>query len=494
MLTKEQVDRLETHAVRIFQSIVLPEITSEGCILVRDAGEILPDPVTTHHAVELCLELDGQLCCQVIDSACAWFARKPNASLHSPFFITTLLRANKFRSRLRAQIKSHLLRAQKPSGFFELYSGFLDGGSIFSTLWAARILTLLGENVRSSTSLLRAFSAIQGRWADVHRASFMGFFLELTASDGARTRLDSRASRVLAEILRRQQPDGFWDADPLYTAYILGNLSAVASPGRAQVRRHLAKGFRALFDLGNPPDGLPAPIASLKDTHVESVYLQAAIRSALSAVRYLRRFHRRNVAERVASTVLGAYASTYQSALRLETQLKKMNSQYGGIHGRFAHLDRFASPILKESSYESNVFVMMPFRQERDERYESIEKVLRSELKKQGLRAWLASDRQLAPQLWDNVAAFLLACKFGVAVFTRIERDRRIEEEFNPNVSLELGFCLSRGRQVLILKDSALRNLQTDLVGHLYAEFDFNQVTRQLPALIRDWARTLVRE
>jgi hypothetical protein len=168
-----------------------------------------------------------------------------------------------------------------------------------------------------------------------------------------------------------------------------------------------------------------------------------------------------------------------------------MNAQYGGIHARFAHLDRSAAPVLKESPYEANVFVMMPFRQNRDERYEGIERVLRAELKRAGFRAWLASDRQLAPQLWDNVAAFLLACKYAVAVFTRIERDNRIEEEFNPNVSLELGFCLSRGRDVLILKDSALKRLQTDLVGHLYEEFDLNQVSRQLPRIVRRWAKAM---
>lgn len=39
-------------------------------------------------------------------------------------------------------------------------------------------------------------------------------------------------------------------------------------------------------------------------------------------------------------------------------------------------------------------------------------------------------------------------CEFGVAVFDRIT-----EDDFNPNVTLEVGYMLGMGRNVLLLKD-----------------------------------------
>ena len=246
-----------------------------------------------------------------------------------------------------------------------------------------------------------------------------------------------------------------------------------------------------MFNLSSGPKGIPPLLAAVRNTHVESVYLQTCMRAAISASRYLRRFHGIEVSRTIAALVMGAFPGTYHTARALETALKHMNTQYGEIHGRFSHLDKYAAQILTESPFEKNVFVMMPFRQARDERYETIERILRSEPKKHGFRAWLALDKTLAPQLWDNVASFLIACKYGVAVFTRLEKETSIEEEFNPSVSLELGFCLSRGRKILILKDVALRQLHTDLVGHLYEEFDLNRVGRQLPPKVRKWVRQI---
>lgn len=491
MLTRDEIDRLETHVLGILQSVILPEATTEGCVLVRDAnGETVADPVTTHHLVELCQEIDDQLCADIVNRACAWFVKQPSTS-QDPFLLTTLLRADRLDSSVRTQILSQLADAQSPSGFIDLYAGFLDGGSIFSTLWAVRILRLLRMPAKTRGPISKALVAVREHWDDIHRTSFKGFYLELT-SEGRRNKAqDAFAKRVIREVLSEQSEGGLWDNSPLYTAYILGNLTSILGGPRSKVTRQTAHGFRVLFDLDNEASRVPPLIAGLQNTHVESVYLQTAMRSALAAIRFLRRAHARPVTSRIASSILGAYTATYQAARALGSELKRMNDQYGSIHKRFAHLDRCAAPVLQESAYEDNVFVMMPFRQGRDERYEAIEKILRVELKKQGLRAWLASDRRLAPQLWDNVASFLIACKYAVAVFTRIERDNRIEEEFNPNVSLELGFCLSRGREVLILKDSALQRLQTDLVGHLYEEFDLNQVSRQLPRIVRRWAKEI---
>lgn len=493
MLTKAELANLETHAVGLFQNVLLPEITPQGTILVLDDGEVRHDPVTTHHLVELCLELDPQFTARIVSAACNWFA-KGDRSSRDPFLVTTLARAGKLSPQDRSVLVEQILGNQHPSGFIDLYAGFLDGGSVFSTLWAIRILSLLDDSKRTRGAVSRAFAAVEAHWADVHRASFKGFYCELrwTLDQGA---IDTPKVRdTLRELCAAQDSEGTWDNSPVYTAYVLGNLIGMPGSPSRSVTSAVERGLRGLFHLDAEAKGVPPRIASASKQLVESAYLQLCIRASICAVRYLRRLGGDGIARNIAGAVLAVYPDTYHTARALAVELKKMNTQYGEIHKRFAHLDRLAAEILKDNSFERNVFVMMPFRQDRDERYSEIERIIRAELRNHGFRAWLASDKSVAPQLWDNVAAFLLACKYGVAVFTRLEKETAIEEEFNPNVSLELGFCISRGKKVLILKDIKLRRLQTDLVGHLYEEFDLNLVRRQLPKKIRKWVRDIETE
>jgi hypothetical protein len=41
------------------------------------------------------------------------------------------------------------------------------------------------------------------------------------------------------------------------------------------------------------------------------------------------------------------------------------------------------------------------------------------------------------------------ACHFGVAVFEQV-----VETDYNPNVSLELGYMLAQDKRLLLLEDS----------------------------------------
>jgi hypothetical protein len=296
---------------------------------------------------------------------------------------------------------------------------------------------------------------------------------------------------VIHQICSAQDKNGFWDSSPLYTAYILGNLCSYPAPFTPMIDAALTKGFLVLFNLSAEADTLPPLLKDLQEHAHESVYLQTCMRALISALRLLRRLKGESISGQIATSIVGTVPKLYFAARALDSRLKEMNKQYGEIQARFEYLTTVAAELLRESPYEKNIFIMMPFRQNRDERYENIERIIKNELRKAGYRGWLASDRNLAPQLWDNVSAFLLASKFGIAVFTRLEKDNRIQEDFNPNVSLELGFLLSRGKKILILKDVALSKLHTDLVGHLYSEFDLNQVNRQLPKIIRKWIKEL---
>lgn len=123
---------------------------------------------------------------------------------------------------------------------------------------------------------------------------------------------------------------------------------------------------------------------------------------------------------------------------------------------------------------------MMPF--SKDEPYTRIAACARAEFQKHGVTLLRADDHAYSPDLFTNVRTYMYGCSFGVAVFDRIESN-----EFNPNVSLELGFMMGLQKPVCILKDRTLTTLPSDLVGKLYIDFDAHDLTAGLEAEISKW-------
>ena len=108
----------------------------------------------------------------------------------------------------------------------------------------------------------------------------------------------------------------------------------------------------------------------------------------------------------------------------------------------------------------------------------AIQKTL-SELGISGVRA---DGKEYHPELFANVRTYLHGCGFGIAVFERIET-----EYFNPNVSLEVGYLLAMGKPVCMLKDKSLTQLQADLVGRLYRNFDVHDAANTIEKELTAW-------
>ena len=78
---------------------------------------------------------------------------------------------------------------------------------------------------------------------------------------------------------------------------------------------------------------------------------------------------------------------------------------------------------------------------------------------------------------------YIIGCGFGIAVFERLEQD-----EFNPNVSLEVGWMYGLGKSVCLLKDKTLTTLpHADLVGKLYRQFDPQNPKGTIPQVLSKW-------
>lgn len=104
-------------------------------------------------------------------------------------------------------------------------------------------------------------------------------------------------------------------------------------------------------------------------------------------------------------------------------------------------------------------------------------------LQTHGLRFLLASQRALVDDLWDNVSAHMWASSYGIAFF----EDRR-GRGMNYNLVIEVGAMLMAGRRCLLLKDSSIKRMPTDLVGKIYKSVDLDDPDTVTKA-VHEWAR-----
>ena len=135
-------------------------------------------------------------------------------------------------------------------------------------------------------------------------------------------------------------------------------------------------------------------------------------------------------------------------------------------------LEKFRTdyPIVNKTA-----FIIMQFGNTKP--HQAIVSCIKNTLKKYGITALRADDKEYMDDLFPNIKTYMHACDFGVAVYDRIT-----EDDFNPNVSLEVGYMLGMGKNVLLLKDKTLKSLQTDFTGKLYKPFDTTDIDNHATA------------
>ena len=129
-----------------------------------------------------------------------------------------------------------------------------------------------------------------------------------------------------------------------------------------------------------------------------------------------------------------------------------------------------------------NCFLMMRFGS--TELHTRLVNVIRTTLEPFEIAVHRADDREFHDDLYFNILTYVYGCAFGIAVFERIEQD-----DFNPNVSLEVGIMFGLGKKVCLLKDKNLKTLHTDLIGKLYKQFDPIKPEESLPVQLRTWLK-----
>lgn len=101
-----------------------------------------------------------------------------------------------------------------------------------------------------------------------------------------------------------------------------------------------------------------------------------------------------------------------------------------------------------------------------------------------GIAVLRGDDKQYHDDLFPNILTYIYGASFGVAVFERLEDD-----DFNPNVSLEVGYMFALKKPVCLVKDQTLKTLHTDLVGKLYRPFDPQSAKESIKLPVEQWAK-----
>lgn len=193
-------------------------------------------------------------------------------------------------------------------------------------------------------------------------------------------------------------------------------------------------------------------------------------------------------------TPLGRHQS---NSVVTESDLHEMlaeTSSYGGaLLGAVVHAlvpptlapPAIVAPVTKFNEtypFDLNVFGMTRFPDNSGgDPVEHALSAARVELERHGLRFHLASDRAMSDDLWTNVAAHMWASRYGIAIF----EDRR-GRGLNYNLTIEVGGMVMTGRRCLLLKDSSIKAMPTDLVGMIYKSVDLDDLATVTSA-VKDW-------
>ncbi len=133
-------------------------------------------------------------------------------------------------------------------------------------------------------------------------------------------------------------------------------------------------------------------------------------------------------------------------------------------------------------SSAKNGFIIMQFSDTKA--HQSILNSIRLTLKKFSLNGLRADDKEYSDELLTNIRTYIHGCSFGIAVFERL-----LEDDFNPNISLEVGYMMAQGKPIFFLKDKTLKNLHTDIIGKLYRNFDPQNPEGTIPDQMENWLR-----
>jgi hypothetical protein len=147
-----------------------------------------------------------------------------------------------------------------------------------------------------------------------------------------------------------------------------------------------------------------------------------------------------------------------------------------------APIVRPVGTFLDSFAFDRNVFGISRYPRDRaDDPMSRTFETARSVLGEFGLTLHLAADRAVTDELWSNIAALMWACRYGVVII-----EDCVGEGVNRNALIELGAMLMTGRRCVLLKDTTVARVPTDLIGHIRRDVDLRDQS-SVDGALRDW-------
>ena len=140
----------------------------------------------------------------------------------------------------------------------------------------------------------------------------------------------------------------------------------------------------------------------------------------------------------------------------------------------------------KTNHHTKNAFIISSYKPD----FEKYINTITTCLENNGIDAHLAKDvpgGECSPEKWENMQIYMQACDFGIALVTDdFDFDAKRHNRINPNVTLEIGYMLSLQKKVLLLKESRIRKICSDLDEKLCIEFeDESSLSMQLGQFLK---------
>ena len=156
------------------------------------------------------------------------------------------------------------------------------------------------------------------------------------------------------------------------------------------------------------------------------------------------------------------------------------------INMNFNQIEVFNQKFSNEHNPQKTVFVMMKFSgedPENDKKIENLFDTIKLALDKYSLGAVRADEKNYSDTdyLWDNVQIYLNGCDYGIAILENLYSD-----EMNPNVALEYGYMLAKGKRLLLLKERSFKNIRADILGKMWKEFEIDK-KESIEKAIQNW-------
>ena len=491
----DQINNLCAHILKISASFIQKISPANVILSLDEVNSVHADAVSNHHLIELLAQLNPHIFAHFCEALFQWLSNPENGLADHPFTLDSLTYFCRPSESLDNLFRQKLIKHQIRDGAIPIYTSLHKGGDFFSTLWATKILLNYNRDTFKNEIELALSYLIERKDFAARSTSQAGFLLFLLLKYGGSS-FENEISDLLGLILPLAEAVDFsgGPVDIINNLYLLEDLVEYLHwKSDPEIMKLVELKLIDFFQLQETVMQ-PAVFEKWAGFRPQSPIFQMAIKAAVVAVKYLNIHVNHNLALDLNSYLYCDYRETRYKFNRSEQELEQYRQQYDGIKKEFQYYESTLEEMWRksESDYSTSIFLMMPFK--KDPKLDKLTAVIKKTCLKFGFKVFRVDDpfRNLKDQLWDNIVCNMLACKYGIAVYTSKKKPRSREDQLlfsdNPNVALEFGFMKSRGKQILVLKDKKV-NLPADQRGFLWNDIDVKSPEKTVPKPLADWLK-----